>query len=89
MPSRWPSTVNFQEVVVNVDETTGAYCGGPLRVRKTRHHCIYTLHGPVDLVGPQKCCAHTQCSGHNMLVSPREERLRTMLRWCRGGDVFL
>jgi len=89
MPSRWPSTVEFQEVVVHVDETICASCGGPLRFRKIRHHCFYTLQGPVDLVCHQKCCADTQCPAQNVLVSPGEERRLTMPRWCMGWDLSL
>ena len=62
---------------------------GLLRFRKARHHCFYMLHGPVALVCHQKCCANTQCPGHNMLITPREEWLLTMPWWCMGWDLFL
>jgi hypothetical protein len=89
MPSRWSSTVEFQEVAAYVTRTTCAYCGGPLRVRKIRHHRFYTLSGPVDLVCHQRCCADMQCPAHNVLVTPDEEQRLTMPRWCMGWDLLL
>jgi len=68
MAYRWPEETVFTRLVLTVEEPWCRTCGGALTICDHRHHRVFTLNGPVQLVcklahGPARACpAHTQTS---------------------------
>ena len=89
MPSTWPTNVQFEEVILKVEEKICRVCGSALVIRKDRVHRIYSLKGPLKLACKLSCCSNKGCSERRTLMSPKSELPFTMPRWRIGWDVFL
>ena len=89
MSSHWPANIEFNEIVLTIDETTCPACGSPLRFRKDRIHPVYSLEGPVKIICKQWGCSNPRCDHHYSLISPKTEYDLTMPRWRMSWDVFL
>ncbi len=89
MPSKWLNDIEFEEVILTVEEKTCRVCGSNLKIRKSQIHRIYSLERPLKLVCKLSCCTNTQCVGRRTLLSPKSEIPITMPRWRMGWDVLL
>ncbi|MDM8548480.1 hypothetical protein QUF72_00320 [Desulfobacterales bacterium HSG2] len=89
MPAKWPADIVFREVILTVGDRTCQFCGGRLKIRKSRIHRIHSLEGPLRLVCKLSCCSDRECPGNRTLLSPRTEIPITMPRWRIGWDVLL
>src|SRR5215510_8437298 len=50
MRHRWPEDTRFTRVVLEVEDSVCAVCGGALHSCDHRRHRIFTLQGPVEVV---------------------------------------
>jgi hypothetical protein len=88
MARRWPTDLDWIEVVLEVDNPSCGECGRRMHVCDYRHHHIYTLEGPRRLVCKLVRCAVPDCPNHHRTFSPQRELTLTMPRWLIGWDVF-
>jgi hypothetical protein len=89
MPAKWPTDIEFKEVVLSIEEKTCTTCGSDLIIRKDRIHCIHSLEGPLKLVCKLSCCSNKQCPERRTLISPKTEIPLVMPRWRLGWDIVL
>ena len=89
MPAKWPTNLEFKEVVLSIEEKTCTTCGSDLIIRKDRIHCIQSLAGPLKLVCKLSCCSNKQCPERRTLLNPTSEIPLAMPRWRLGWDLVL
>ncbi len=88
MRHRWSKDTQFTRLVLDVEDEACARCGQPLHVCDHRHHRIFTLQGPVELVCKLAHCRDRGCAGHAKTLSPYAEMTMTLPWWLIGWDVF-
>lgn len=89
MPSKWPPEIQFEEVILKVEDNVCQTCKSQLIIRKNRIHRIYSLKGPLKLICKLYCCSNKQCRERKTLINPKSEIPITMPRWRIGWDLFL
>src|SRR5215510_7065477 len=87
MPYRWPEDTVFTRLELAVEEPWCRTCGGALTICDHRHHRVFTLHGPVQLVCKLAHCPARACPAHTQTLSPEAETTITMPWWVLGWDV--
>ena len=88
MRHRWPEDTRFTRLVLEVEDTVCAVCGGVLHICDHRRHRIFTLQGPVEVVCKLAHCSDLQCAAHAKTRSPYAEMTLTLPWWLIGWDVF-
>jgi hypothetical protein len=88
MRHRWPEDTQFTQVVLEVEDNICAVCGAALHICDHRRHRIFTLQGPVEVVGKLAHCSDRQCAAHATTRSPYAETILTLPWWLIGWDVF-
>jgi hypothetical protein len=84
----WPEDTRFTRVVLEVEDNVCAVCGGALHSCDHRRHRIFTLQGPVEVVGKLAHCSDRQCAARAKTRSPYAETTLTLPWWLIGWDVF-
>lgn len=87
MASRWPDETVFSRLELHVEEQWCQTCGGRLRVCDHRHRRVFTLHGPLHVVGKLVHCPERVCPAHPRTLSPEAETALAMPWWVLGWDV--
>ncbi len=88
MRHRWPADTRFSELILDAEETACAVCGRSLHVCDHRHHRIFTLQGPVELVCKLARCCDPKCAGRHKTVRPYAEAALAQPWSLVGWDVF-
>src|SRR5215475_9739549 len=88
MRHRWPEDTRFTRVVLEVEDSVCAVCGGALHICDHRRHRIFTLQGPVEVVCKLAHCSDRQCAARAKTHSPYAETTLTQPWWLIGWDVF-
>src|SRR6266853_1057540 len=88
MRHRWPEDTRFTRVVLEVEDNVCAVCGAALHICDHRRHRIFTLQGPVEVVGKFAHGADRQCAARAKTRSPYAETTLTLPWWLIGWDVF-
>jgi hypothetical protein len=88
MARRWPKDLVWTGIVLEVENPWCGECGRRMHVSAHRHHRIYTLEGPRQLVCKLVHCPDPVCPNHYRRFSPDQELALTMPRWLIGWDVF-
>ena len=88
MARRFPTQVDWTEVVLEVEDRSCGECGRRMHVCSFRRHRIFTLQGPQVLVCKLVHCPNQACPNHECTFSPERELTLTMPRWLIGWDVF-
>lgn len=88
MARRWPKDLVCKRKVLEVENPWCRRCGSRLYKCDHRHHRIFTLTGPVQLICKLVRCSNKVCSNHRRTLSPESEMTWTMPRWTIGWDVF-
>src|SRR4029077_4405827 len=88
MRHRWPEDTRFTRVVLEVEDTVCAVCGGVAHVCDHRRRRIFTLQGPVEMVCKLAHCSDRHCAAHTKTRSPYAETTLTLPWWLIGWDVF-
>ena len=88
MRHRWPEDTRFTRLVLEVEDTVCAVCGGVLHICDHRRHRIFTLQGPGEMVCKLAHCSDRHCAAHTKTRSPYAETTLTLPWWLIGWDVF-
>src|SRR6266478_168196 len=88
MRHRWPEDTRFTHLVLEVEDTVCAVCGGVLHICDHRRHRIFTLQGPGEMVCKLAHCSDRHCAAHTKTRSPYAETTLTLPWWLIGWDVF-
>ena len=88
MRHSWPEDTQFTRVVLEVEDNVCTVCGAALHICDHRRHRIFTLQGPVEVVGKLAHCSDRQCAAHAKTRSPYAETTLTLPWWLIGWDVF-
>jgi hypothetical protein len=88
MRFRWPNDAVFRHLVLDVEQSACAHCGGALHVCDHRTHRIYTLQGPLELCCRLAHCFDPACPSRPHTLSPAAELSLTLPGWLIGWDVF-
>ena len=88
MRFRWPKDTAFRRLVLDVEQSRCAPCGGALHVCDHRNHRIYTLQGPLELCCRLAHCSDPACPARVQTLSPPAELSFALPRWLIGWDVF-
>src|SRR5712664_966709 len=88
MRHRWPEDTRFTHLVLEVEDTVCAVCGGVLHICDDRRQRIFTLQGPGEMVGKLAHCSNRHCAAHTKTRSPYAETTLTLPWWLIGWEVF-
>lgn len=88
MRFRWPKDTAFSRRVLEVEDRDCPACGRRMSICDHRHHPIFTLQGPTDLVCKLVHCPNATCSSRPRTFSPLAETAITLPYWLIGWDVF-
>ena len=89
MRYRWPENTAFRPVVLEVEDRQCPVCGRRMQICDHRHHKIFSLDGPLDIVSKLAHCGDRDCQAHHRTFSPQAEAHLTMPWWLIGWDVFV
>jgi hypothetical protein len=84
----WPKETSFKRLELVTENRDCPTCGRFMHICDHRHHPIYTLGGPVDIVSKLVHCPDTACTGHSTTVSPEAEMGVALPYLAVGWDVF-
>jgi hypothetical protein len=88
MRFRWPKDTVFRRLILDVEQSCCAHCGGPVHVCDHRIHRIYTLAHPLELCCRLAHCSDPACPCRCHTLSPAAELSLTLPGWLIGWDVF-
>jgi len=88
MRFRWPEDTTFHQVILDFEHRFCITCDRPLYVCAHRHHRIFTLKGPVELLCRLVHCSDRDCTARSHTLSPAIELTYTLPGWLIGWDVF-
>lgn len=88
MRFRWPKDTAFSRLVLEVEDRGCPACGRRMSICDHRHHPIFTLAGPTDLVCKLVHCPDTTCASRPRTFSPLAETAIALPYWLIGWDVF-
>lgn len=88
MARRWPKDLAWNDVILEVEDSSCRECGRRMHVRAHGHHRILTFEGPVHLIGKLVQCTDSACPNHHRTFGPEQALTWTMPRWMIGWDVF-
>ncbi len=78
MSYHWPENTVFTRLELAVEKRWCQTCGGALAICDHRHHRVFTLDGPVHLVGKLAHCPARACPARTRTISPETETTITM-----------
>jgi hypothetical protein len=88
MRHHWPEDTAFTTQVLVPEDRTCLHCGRYLHICDHRHHPIYTLQGPVQLLCKLVHCPDSKCPEGRRTFSPLQESALALPGWLIGWDVF-
>jgi hypothetical protein len=88
MRFRWPKDTAFSRLVLEVEDRDCPACGRRMSICDHRHHPIFTLQGPTDLVCKLVHCPDATCTSRPRTFSPLAETAIALPYWLIGWDVF-
>ena len=88
MRYRWPEDTAFRRVELEPEDRSCPFCSRFMHLCDHRHHNIFTLSGPMQIVSKLAHCPDRGCPGHQKTFSPNAEMHLTMRWWLIGWDVF-
>lgn len=87
MPYCWPEDTIFSHLELHVEERWCQTCGCQLTVCDHRHRRLFTLNGPLHVVGRLAHCPQGGCPARTQTISPEAETALAMPWWVLGWDV--
>jgi hypothetical protein len=88
MPHHWPEETEFADWELDVLDRDCPHCGHLMSICDHRHRHVFTLDGPVHLIGKLNHCPDPRCPGHNKTRSPEAEPSIALPGWAIAWDVF-
>src|SRR6266478_3483484 len=80
----WSEDTRFTRVVLEVEDNVCAVCGAALHICDHRRHRIFTLQGPVEVVGKFAHGSDRHCAARVKTRSPYAETTLTLTGWLIG-----
>ena len=84
----WPKDTKFTRLDLEVEDRGCPVCRRRMSICDHRHHSIFTLDGPTQLVCKLVHCPDSRCASRPKTFSPLAETAITMPHWLIGWDVF-
>lgn len=88
MAHHWPVETAFRRLELVREERACPTCHRFMHVRDHRHHPVFTLEGPVDIVNKLLQCSAEACEDHHRTFSAESEIGIALPYWAIGWDVF-
>jgi hypothetical protein len=84
----WPKDTKFTRVNLEVEDRSCPSCHKRMSNCDHRHHPIFTLQGPTDIVCKLVHCPDSTCASRPKTFAPLAESAITLPYWLIGWDVF-
>lgn len=88
MARSWSKDISFERLELIPENRSCTKCGQFMHICDHRHHPIYTLKGPVEIVSKLVHCPDKTCESRPRTVSPDAEIGITLPSWAIGWDVL-